>query len=184
MATRDIVIERVRVLLQDEDPSAYVFPTSVLQHFADEGLRTISPVVGRLTTTIVSADGSTREFDLSAQLSGEVLQVAAVLSDESLVWEAYGDTLAVKPVPSQDFEVRALVGFTEIVEAPERVADAIVYYCSGRSLLWLTNRGGDALGRYLAQQGELENHDVSKMGEEYLREYYARREECGVSVAV
>src|SRR5680860_1091438 len=91
MATRDIVIERVRVLLQDEDPSAYVFPTSVLQHFADEGLRTISPVVGRQSTTLVSADGSTREFDLSAHLSGEVLQVASVLSDESLVWEVYGD---------------------------------------------------------------------------------------------
>lgn len=179
MSTLAAATSGCRVLLQDEDAAQYVLPTSVLERFLLEGVRRLAPNCFKRTATSVTADGSTNAFSLSTAVGSGVLAIESVLAIDWVVgaWEVYGDTLLFADSPPAGFTVRACVAYATVEELPERLVDAVQYYAASRSVIWLINRGGAALGRYLAQQGRVEVDELKMVADVYMQDFQAYAED-------
>lgn len=184
MATLADATADVRTLLQDSDSSQYVWPTVVLQMFLNEGVRRLSPDVFLREAVTVASDGTANSFSLSTDVGAGVIAVEGVLSTDFSVgaWEVYGDSLLFADIlPVGDFDVRVCREYASIDELPAVLVDAVKYFAAARAMLWLLNRGGSALHRYLASLGDLAPAEVQGIAEAYMREWMGYRDEHSTS---
>lgn len=176
----------VRLLLQDEDDTNYVWSDAVIDQFVNEGVRRLGPKCFKKVSVKVVPDGSTLAWVLGDVLLADVIDVERIVSDvEDLEgrWDVYAGSLYFSDAPQNDFYVRAAVSYAAVADIPDSLVDAVKYYAAGHCLEFLVKRGGAALRRYLADQGDLVEREIEMLGQSYLTEWATIREDNASSVA-
>lgn len=185
MSTTGDVITAIRLLVEDPAGGTPVFSDTLLTQFISEGVRRLQGYASIETMEEINAN-ETNEFDLSAVLSYDCLELLAVLSLEEVVpeWEVFAGTLVFGSAPAFDMTLRYLRPHEDVTTLSGTLVDAVTYYAAGRALMWLVTKGGAQRQRYLARSGDLVADEVNVLGQQYLNEFFVMREEFGDSTTV